>query len=399
MELIALPPKALRIGIVLPFALRDAEGKLLFAAGQVLSNTPQVQALIERGAYVAAHETREYQRARAHAANTLVMQGAVLDEIARAEAPIRGERPARAVELSEPQWWSDLQLRAHALLRAPQREDFLARFEALHQDAVDRARQRTDASLLVLIHDANQGFEAYSARHALLSVVLAELCGQQLGWDASWRGVLTRAALSMNLSISALQDRLAAQEDKGAHAHRQALHRHGDDAAELLLSLGVTDEVWLGSLRLHHDVGPGPLGNRSNAERIARVLHRVDVFGARLSPRRSRRALAGAAAARAVFMDELKQPDEAGSALIKAVGLYPPGSLVQLANGEVAIVVKRGHSANHPLVASLLGKSGNPLTEPVLRDTRLQSQAVASSLAPHELMLRLNMERLVRLSD
>ena len=96
-------------------------------------------------------------------------------------------------------------------------------------------------------------------------------------------------------------------------------------------------------------------------------------------------------------MDEAKQQDEAGAALIKAVGLYPPGSLVRLANGEEGIVLKRGAIATDPLVAALIGKSGSPLTEPVPRDTRLASQAVVASLAPHELKLRLSVDKLMRL--
>jgi hypothetical protein len=150
-------------------------------------------------------------------------------------------------------------------------------------------------------------------------------------------------------------------------------------------------------VRLHHDAGPGPLGSRGDGERLARLLRRIDLFGARLAPRRSRNAMSGAAAARAVFLDELGQPDEAGAALIKTVGLYPPGSIVRLANGEVGIVFKRGFSANEPLVAALIGKSGSPLSNPVPRDTRLASQAITASLAPAELKLHVNLEALLKL--
>ena len=98
-----------------------------------------------------------------------------------------------------------------------------------------------------------------------------------------------------------------------------------------------------------------------------------------------------------MFLDEQQQPDEAGAALIKVVGLYPPGTIVRLANGEVGLVFKRGFSANEPLVAALLGKSGSPLSAPVVRDTRLASQAIAASLAPAELKLRVNLEALLKL--
>lgn len=396
MELVPLPPQSLRIGQVLTFSVRDAEGHLLFAAGQTLQNTPQVQALIQRGAWVLAHETKEYQKALVHKMDTLMMQGASLASIVKVEADFRAERPQRAVaELSEPTFWNDLHLHAHSLLRDP-REDFLGRLETLREEALKRFHQRPDAVLTLLVHDASQDFQRYSARHAVLCLLVADLVGKQFGWAEDLTRALHHAALTMNLSITPQQDRLAAQEDKLSPRQSHELRDHGDRSAEQLRALGVTDEVWLGAVRLHHEAAPGPLAGRVAMDQIARVLRRIDIFGARLSPRRNRKALSGAAAVRAIYLDEHQQADEAGAAVIKAVGLYPPGSLVRLANGEQGIVVRRGHSATEPLVAALLGKSGAPLSNPVPRDTRLQAQAVAASLAPHELKLVINMEKLLK---
>lgn len=396
MELVPLPPHSLRIGQVLTFSVRDAEGHLLFAAGQTLQNTPQVQALIQRGAWVLAHETKEYQKALVHKMDTLMMQGASLASIVKVEADFRAERPQRTVaELSEPVFWTDLHLRAHSLLKDP-REDFLGRLETLREEALQRFRQRPDAVLTLLIHDASQDFQRYSARHAVLCLLVADLVARQLGWAEEGARALHNAALTMNLCTTLLQDRLAAQEDRPGERQRLELRDHGDRSAQLLRQLGVQDELWLGAVRLHHEAGPGPLAGRIALDQLARVLRRIDIFGARLSPRRSRKALSGAAAVRAIYLDELQQPDEAGAAVIKAVGLYPPGSLVRLANGEQGIVVRRGHSATEPLVAALIGKSGAPLSNPVPRDTRLQTQAVAASLAPHELKLVINMEKLLK---
>ncbi|RZL86669.1 MAG: hypothetical protein EOP73_31575 [Variovorax sp.] len=185
----------------------------------------------------------------------------------------------------------------------------------------------------------------------------------------------------MNYGAGPAHDRLAARSP----------------CAERLAAVGINDPTWLTAVRLHHDAGPGPLAGRGDGEKLARLLRRIDLFGARLSPRRSRTAMSGAAAARAVFLDEVGQPDEAGAALIKTVGLYPPGTLVRLASGEVGIVFKRGFSATEPLVAALIGKSGNPLSHPVPRDTRLASQAITASLAPAELKLRINLDALLKL--
>ncbi|MBB3194746.1 HD-GYP domain-containing protein [Roseateles terrae] len=386
---------------MLSFSLRDAAGHLLFAAGHPLPDTPQVRDLIARGPFVQVHETREYQRALAHKLDTMVMQGAPIAALARAQtdfhADLRPERPARAAPQSEIEAWSDLQSQTQQLLRDPERPDFLVRLSQLLDRVLARLHPQPDPSLALLIHDAGQEPMDYSARHALLTLVMAEMTARQLGWGEARRRVLSLAALTMNLSISRDQDQWALRPGALAASERQALDGHGDRAADLLRGMGVDDDAWLTAVRLHHDAGPGPLSGRSDGELMARLLRRIDVYGARISPRRGRRALSAAQAARSVYLDEQQAPDEAGAALIKAIGLFPPGSLVRLASGEEAMVLKRGHAANEPTVAALVGRSGTPLTSPVIRDTRVPTNAISASLAPHEVRLRVQMDALMKL--
>lgn len=397
MDLIRLPPNALKPGQRLNFSLRDAEGKLLAASGSVLPNSDAVRELLARGAYAWAHETEAYRREATNLAAQMIHQNVSLSEIAKVKPDFNQSNVRAPVVLGEAGAWAELQLHLHTLLKEPQSDGFLERLEALRLNAVDRLRRHPDQALLLLVHDASQELSQYTARHALLCLALCELAGDRLDWAVDHMEALSRAALTMNLSLGLLQDRLAQQREGLSVDQRRQLTGHGDRAADLLRQLGVHDPLWLTAVRLHHDTGPGPLSSRAEPERLARLLQRIDLFAARLSPRTSRKAQAGAQASRAIFLDEAKQQDEAGAALIKAVGLYPPGSLVRLANGEEGIVLKRGAIATDPLVAALIGKSGAPLTEPVPRDTRLASQAVVASLAPHELKLRLSIDKLMRL--
>jgi hypothetical protein len=340
----------------------------------------------------------EYQRALAHKLDTMVMQDVPLSDIAKADTSFRMDVPlAPKAEQGPREAWSDLLLHTHNLLRDSEPADFPARTAHIRDAALKRLHAHPDATLMLLVFESSQAFEDYSARHALLTLLLCDLVAQQLQLAPPLREALQGAALTMNYGAGTAHDRLAAQVAPATTAQRQAMASHGDHAAQRLAAAGVTDEVWLTAVRLHHDAGPGPLSARGDGEKLARLLRRIDLFGARLSPRRSRTAMSGAAAARAVFLDELGQPDEAGAALIKTVGLYPPGSIVRLANGEVGIVFKRGFSANEPLVAALIGKSGSPLSHPVPRDTRLASQVISASLAPAELKLRVNLEALLKL--
>lgn len=397
-ELIHLPPRSLRPGMTLPYDVFDANGKLLFARGQVLRDSPLVRSLVDGGAWVQSEDTMEYQRARAHRLDTLVMQDVPLSDIAKADTSFRLEQPSAAkVELGPREAWSDLLLRLHSLLRETEPANFATRLAALRDTALQRLHSHPESTLMLLVYESSQEFGDYSARHALLTLLLCDLVARQLQLSPELREALQGAALTMNYGAGEAQDRMAAQTGPATPTQRQAMAHHGDRAAQRLAQAGISDEPWLTAVRLHHEAGPGPLGSRGDGEKLARLLRRVDVFGARLSPRRTRPAMSGAAAARAVYLDELGQPDEAGAALIKVVGLYPPGSIVRLANGEVGIVCKRGFSANEPLVAALIGKSGSPLSAPVPRDTRLASQAIAASLAPAELKLRVNLDALLRL--
>lgn len=398
-ELVQLPPGMLRPGQTLSFALYDAQGHLLFARGQVLTNTPQARALINGGAWVMPQDTQDYRNQLAHKMDTLMLQGASLSEIAKAEQDFRyaGKAAPPKPNLTPREIWTDLITQTHQLLRQTDPPDFLARVTALREAVLRRLQTSPDGTLLYLVFENSQSFTEYSARHALLSLVLADLAAEKLSMPAAMREALQGAALTMNAGASSAHDRLAARAEAASEAERLALANHAREAAALLERQGIKDRLWLDAVRGHHDAEPGPLAGRSPGEALARVLRRVDQLGARLSPRRSRGALSGGAAARGVYFDETGQPDEAGAALIKAVGLYPPGSIVRLANGEVGVVAKRGFSANEPQVAVLVGKSGTPLTDPVLRDTRLAAQAVSASLAPTELRLHVNLDALLKL--
>jgi hypothetical protein len=87
--------------------------------------------------------------------------------------------------------------------------------------------------------------------------------------------------------------------------------------------------------------------------------------------------------------------DDIGSALLKATGLYPPGTFVELANGETGIVVARGVRADLPRVASLRNADGNVLVNPILRDAVKSSFRVVRSVPSSEVNIRLSYDKLI----
>jgi hypothetical protein len=162
--------------------------------------------------------------------------------------------------------------------------------------------------------------------------------------------------------------------------------------------LGLHDPDWLEAVRDHHRTRAGELGTRTAGQRMARLIQRADMFAARLSPRASRRPSTAAAAMQACYFDENREIDEAGAALIKAVGVYSPGSLVRLANLEVGVVVRRGANTTTPRVAILLNRNGFSTGEHVIRDTSQRELRITSSVAQHECKVKINLDRLLALT-
>jgi hypothetical protein len=98
------------------------------------------------------------------------------------------------------------------------------------------------------------------------------------------------------------------------------------------------------------------------------------------------------------YFDENKQIDEAGAALIKAVGIYSPGTYVKLTSNEMAVVIKRGLNTTMPKVAVLINRHGLPTGEPILRDTSQAEYRITTSVPFREVKVTHTLSRLMTLT-
>ena len=81
-------------------------------------------------------------------------------------------------------------------------------------------------------------------------------------------------------------------------------------------------------------------------------------------------------------------PDEIGGALLRATGLFPPGSVVELISRELANVLARGCRANLPVVAAQVSSSGEVLLQPLLRDSIDRRDSVKNAVRPDAVRVR-----------
>ncbi|MES2960634.1 MAG: hypothetical protein V4792_20765 [Pseudomonadota bacterium] len=290
--------------------------------------------------------------------------------------------------------WDQLTRQLALLLR--QEEPDAAWLEQIGSAAVQMralAQRGVDAALYLLVQAAAADLDRYSARHAMLCALICDVCAEGLGWPAGEVDTLVRAALTMNLSMSDMQDALARQAEPLSEAQRAHIESHAERSAAMLEGTGVADPVWTEIVRRHRDDAPATTAAPSPPQRMAQLLRRVDVYSAKLSSRAGRDQRSAAIAARDTCIGPDGVPDAIGSAILRALGLYPPGCFVQLANGDFAVVMKRGSKAHTPVAAALRRQDGGMYVHPTRRDTARSSFAVVHGVTRGAVKVRCDHKR------
>ena len=309
--------------------------------------------------------------------------------------PITCQTPRRGEKLSRSQAVTRLETLLAGVTTEPEFPARLARFAG---DFTALVRRDPDIAIYLSVRQDPKRLQRYGLTHALHTALVAELAATQLAWADTDRQRFVQAALTMNLGIVDLQGRLAASDMRLTDADRTELRAHPQAAADTLAAAGIDDPLWLQAVVEHHERkgGSGYPRGLTDPSPLAVALRLVDVFMAKISPRASRDPLTIQDAARQMFLESDGSP--VAAAVIKAYGIYPPGDFVQLANGERAVVIRRGADARTPQVAAITSPTGAPIVDTHVRDTADKAFAIAGAAAERKLVVRVPPERLYGLA-
>ena len=402
MNLVSLNIDSIQLGQPLPFVLRGSDGVLLAQKGYVIRNRAELDTMVARGLQlcVDTNESGDSHRAYLAQLQRMLNSDQSLGQIAAMKISATASKADRAAPASGLPDWGEMQLRATQLLRAPSAVDFPERFQALHDELARRVTHSPDSTLLALMHLAAREMRMYSATHAMLVACITMLVAREtLHWPDARVHTLGQAALSMNVAMTALQDQLAVQPEALTAEQMHAIETHVERSVAQLRQLGVSDPIWLEAVAEHHRRAPGPLASKTEGQQMARLIQRADVFSARIAPRATRNPMPVTAALQGSYHDENQQVDEAGAAMVRTLGVYPPGAYVRLASQEVAVVLRRGASATTPRVAVVLNQTGMPTGELIPRDTSQPAWKIAAPVARHDVRVQVRLERLLALAE
>jgi hypothetical protein len=361
---IALRDADLCLGEPLPWDVYDSHGGLLLRRGSVIHSARQREVLLERGLHrkdvpeedsVAAPPAPRPRNLSTPTCCIFELVEALLERLRGAFSVLlagRADAPARIEQIA-----SDLQ--------------------AICERAAD--------PLLAALHVNQEG--PYSLLHPLHSALLCEVVLRRLELPPPARLPLVAAALSHDVGMLGIQEALQHQVTPLSEAQWADVRKHPRQGAEVLARAGVADPVWLDGVLYHHERVDGsgyPEGLRGDGLSLeARLVAIADIYSAMVRPRVYRDALVARAALREIFLERGQKIDGGlAEIFIKEVGVYPPGALVRLASGEVAVVAGRGEDGSHPPVFGLISSDGKVAPRAVERDTREPDHAIAEML-PH----------------
>lgn len=357
------------LGQPTPFAIYDAAGRLLLARGHQFDSLEQLDKLVSREAMV---DPREFADPA--------------DKIAHA-------RPDQL-----PAFWDEHLGEMARLLRSQPASDFTHSLDRASRPMMALIERDPDLAILQTVRAEAEhgGASSYASRHAVHTATAACLAATRLGWSVAQKQCVVRAALTMNLAMTELQNRLVTQVSPVTPLQRAEIQTHPERSAALLEMAGVTDSDWLEAVRQHHeeDGGTGYPRRPAKVHEVAQLVHSADTFTAKLSPRLRRQPILADAAARLQF--QASRGGVMTAALIKEFGLYPPGCAVRLKSGEVGMVMRRGDSASTPRVAVLSDRSGGLLPEPAQRDTARAEFGITAVIPLSGLKLRVGLEKLIQ---
>jgi HD-GYP domain-containing protein (c-di-GMP phosphodiesterase class II) len=359
----------LQVGMPLRFDVFDSSDRLLLRRGNRITSAAQLGRLINEGVFYHAPSDREDARsddgtelvsARTRVARE-VSTFKILDDCSRRLAVLL-DRPARTSEADS--FFDEIM----TLVRRIQR---CCQFDG-------------DAALAyVLLGQVPR----YTLRQHMNVAILT---GLMLSRMASVRtDAALAAALTMNIGMLVLQEELYWTSDPLGPDQRAALHQHPDMSVLALRERGVRDPAWLEIVAQHHEALDGsgyPRGiDGVEIAREARVIAVADRYNGMVMNRAYRPGMAPDQALKELARRDASALDpEILGLLIRAIGVYPPGTVVALVNKEVGVVTKRLLDLKHPIVRTFFLESHWPYDKPAKRFTSRMPQFAIANVLPRD---------------
>ena len=360
----------------LPWPLYDAHGNLLLRAGYIISIPRHLDSLLKRGAYVQTSSPKKPQLLDA-------IQSPSTEQFSfRAKA-----LPATQPVFTRAEGLAQSLKRLHSHLQAQSLQAELHTIVRSLGNALIQACAEDADALLAAFHLDRQS--PYLVIQQLLGCALTEVAAREMGLDTNTRLSLVCAGLTRDIALLPWQAQLDMQTQELDVQQNALIRVHPLRSAEILAAHGVDDPLWLEFVRQHHERIDGSGYPRSlQGDAIlpgARLLGIADSYSAMVTPRPNRQGKFPKDALKSLYLQRTSLYDEELLRVsVGALTTLPPGTIVRLANDELAVVRIRQKKNAPPDLWALYDKNGMPIMNPKPRDAKDPAHAITHVLRVEE---------------
>lgn len=182
-----------------------------------------------------------------------------------------------------------------------------------------------------------------SSMHPVNVTIISLLLGKAMGLEKSELSDLGLAAFLHDVGKTQLQDRVRWLEENFSTAEYKLYQEHVALSVQVGKSMGLSKDALM-AIAQHHELADGsgfPSRIKGDAmTRGARILALVNRYDNLCNPSRPAAALTPHESLSIIFAQQKTRFDAAAlSAFIRMMGVYPPGSVVQLVDERYAMVV------------------------------------------------------------
>lgn len=356
-NLVKIAPGALDIGKPLPWTVYDADGNVLLRQGYVIQNNTQLEQLFERGLF----HPRKIERA----VEEVLDSPKLLNPFT--EYPL-------LLQILE----SGLDAVTNRDANAQQRLLGLTRM-------IGQMCDESPEASIALVH--LYSIEPTIYEQIIFYAILSHFTARRFGLEEKRTAVLVGAALTANLALVPVADKLNASNHLLSDQQRAVIRKHPERSIQALKDAGITNPLLMKIIAQHHEQADGqgyPDGLsgtdiRGEAEILAIAERYVAVITRRAY--RDRLKITEARKLIASLADGVFRP-AIPKAMLKVLTEYPPGTLVKLINGETAVITRRPKRARGPFAQAIISPRGDRYNGTFERDCSMPEYSITDVEMP-----------------
>ena len=327
------------IGEALPWSIFDPDGKLLLCVGQIIADREKLDSLCK---------------------HDIFRMETVSNEDPNEASPFR-----RLAEISR-----NLDKAFDAIEAAnPSAKEKLEQL-TIELDTLCVAAPNAMLASVHLPHSFSS-----SLAHAIQCAILCHTLFARQNLPAEERQSVMAAALTSNIGMRGFYEQIQKQETPLSATQRRMIAQHPQKSAKMVHDIGVKNATWLKVILQHHELNDGsgyPSSLTKNQIVIgAKALAIAERYSMMISHHSKHDPISIGDALKVFFMEQGEKYEKAlCMRFVLELTLFPPGSFVELANGDTAIIVRRNmEQPSQPVVKSVADPLGQLFETPIERDT------------------------------